>query len=83
LIADGELTGYRMGRSRRTIRVDLNEVDEQPRKQASSAGVRVAAAQFCAPNPSRGAVVFGAGGDYWDLSTRAERSAWAVRVGWT
>jgi excisionase family DNA binding protein len=29
LIADGELTGYRMGRSRRTIRVDLNEVDEQ------------------------------------------------------
>ncbi|MGY4650501.1 excisionase family DNA-binding protein [Mycobacterium sp. URHB0021] len=29
LIADGELTGYRMGRSRRTIRVDLNEIDEQ------------------------------------------------------
>lgn len=29
LIADGELTGYRMGHSRRTIRVDLNEVDEQ------------------------------------------------------
>jgi excisionase family DNA binding protein len=29
LIADGELTGYRMGQSRRTIRVDLNEVDEQ------------------------------------------------------
>jgi excisionase family DNA binding protein len=29
LIKDGELTGYRMGRSRRTIRVDLNEVDEQ------------------------------------------------------
>ena len=29
LIADGELTGYRMGASRRTIRVDLNEVDEQ------------------------------------------------------
>jgi excisionase family DNA binding protein len=24
LIADGELTGYRMGRSRRVIRVDLN-----------------------------------------------------------
>jgi excisionase family DNA binding protein len=29
LIADGELTGYRMGRSSRTIRVDLNEIDEQ------------------------------------------------------
>jgi excisionase family DNA binding protein len=29
LIADGELTGYRMGRSRRMIRVDLNEIDEQ------------------------------------------------------
>ncbi|AGB21673.1 DNA-binding protein, excisionase family [Mycobacterium sp. JS623] len=29
LIADGDLTGYRMGKSRRTIRVDLNEVDEQ------------------------------------------------------
>lgn len=29
LIADGELTGYRMGQSHRTIRVDLNEVDEQ------------------------------------------------------
>lgn len=29
LIADGELTGYRMGSSRRTIRVDLNEIDEQ------------------------------------------------------
>lgn len=29
LIADGELTGYRMGRSRRTIRVDLNEIDDQ------------------------------------------------------
>jgi len=29
LIADGELTGYRMGRSRRLIRVDLNEIDEQ------------------------------------------------------
>ncbi|MDP7735128.1 helix-turn-helix domain-containing protein [Mycobacterium paragordonae] len=29
LITDGELTGYRMGNSRRTIRVDLNEVDEQ------------------------------------------------------
>ena len=29
LITDGELTGYRMGSSRRTIRVDLNEVDEQ------------------------------------------------------
>lgn len=29
LIADGELNGYRMGRSRRTIRVDLNEIDEQ------------------------------------------------------
>jgi AAA domain/Toprim-like len=30
LIADGELTGYRVGRSRRIIRVDLNEIDEQP-----------------------------------------------------
>jgi excisionase family DNA binding protein len=29
LIADGELTGYRMGRSRRLIRVDLNEIDER------------------------------------------------------
>jgi excisionase family DNA binding protein len=29
LIVDGELTGYRMGRSRRVIRVDLNEIDEQ------------------------------------------------------
>lgn len=29
LIADGELTGYRMGRSRRVIRIDLNEIDEQ------------------------------------------------------
>jgi excisionase family DNA binding protein len=29
LISDGELTGYRMGRSSRTIRVDLNEIDEQ------------------------------------------------------
>ncbi|WP_308494738.1 helix-turn-helix domain-containing protein [Mycobacterium paragordonae] len=29
LITDGELTRYRMGSSRRTIRVDLNEVDEQ------------------------------------------------------
>lgn len=29
LIADGELTGYRMGKSRRLIRVDLNEIDEQ------------------------------------------------------
>jgi excisionase family DNA binding protein len=29
LIADGELTGYRMGQSRRTIRVDLNEIDDQ------------------------------------------------------
>jgi len=29
LITDGELTGYRMGSSRRTIRVDLNEIDEQ------------------------------------------------------
>jgi excisionase family DNA binding protein len=28
LIADSELTGYRMGRSRRVIRVDLNEIDE-------------------------------------------------------
>jgi excisionase family DNA binding protein len=28
LISDGELNGYRMGRSRRTIRVDLNEIDE-------------------------------------------------------
>jgi excisionase family DNA binding protein len=29
LIADGELTGYRMGRSRRLIRVDLNEIDDE------------------------------------------------------
>jgi excisionase family DNA binding protein len=29
LIADGELTGYRMGRSRRVIRIDLNDLDEQ------------------------------------------------------
>lgn len=29
LIADGELTGYRMGRTGRTIRVDLNEIDAQ------------------------------------------------------
>jgi excisionase family DNA binding protein len=29
LIRDGELNGYRMGRSQRTIRVDLNEIDEQ------------------------------------------------------
>jgi excisionase family DNA binding protein len=29
LIADGELNGYRMGRSGRVIRVDLNEIDEQ------------------------------------------------------
>ena len=29
LIADVELTGYWMGRSRRVIRVDLNEIDEQ------------------------------------------------------
>lgn len=29
LIADGELTGYRMGRSSRLIRVDLNEIDDQ------------------------------------------------------
>jgi len=29
LISDGNLTVYRMGRSRRTIRVDLNEIDEQ------------------------------------------------------
>ncbi|MDT5187595.1 MAG: hypothetical protein QOI29_5753 [Mycobacterium sp.] len=29
LIADGELTGYRMGRSRRVIRVDLNEIDDE------------------------------------------------------
>lgn len=29
LITDGELNGYRMGRSGRTIRVDLNEIDEQ------------------------------------------------------
>jgi excisionase family DNA binding protein len=28
LITDGELTGYRMGRSSRVIRVDLNEIDE-------------------------------------------------------
>lgn len=29
LINDGELTGYRLGRSKRTIRVDRNEIDEQ------------------------------------------------------
>ncbi len=29
LIADGELNGYRMGRSSRVVRVDLNEIDEQ------------------------------------------------------
>ena len=29
LIADGELTGYGMGHSHRTIRVNLNEIDEQ------------------------------------------------------
>ena len=29
LIADGELTGYRMGQSRRVVRVDLNEIDEE------------------------------------------------------
>ena len=29
LIADGELNGYRMGRSARAARVDLNEIDEQ------------------------------------------------------
>ncbi|WP_308204219.1 helix-turn-helix domain-containing protein [Mycobacterium fragae] len=29
LIADGELKGYRMGRSHRVIRVDLNEIDDQ------------------------------------------------------
>ncbi|MGV0734342.1 excisionase family DNA-binding protein [Mycolicibacter sinensis] len=29
LIADGELTGYRMGRSRRLIRVDLNQIDDE------------------------------------------------------
>ncbi|OBG38121.1 excisionase family DNA-binding protein [Mycobacterium sp. E3198] len=29
LIEDGELTGYRMGKSCRLIRVDLNEIDEQ------------------------------------------------------
>lgn len=28
LIADGELTGYRIGRSGRLIRVDLNEIDD-------------------------------------------------------
>lgn len=27
LITDGELTGYRVGRSSRLIRVDLNEID--------------------------------------------------------
>lgn len=27
LVADGELTGYRTGRSRRVIRVNLNEID--------------------------------------------------------
>lgn len=29
LIADGELTDYRMGRSHRLIRVDLNEIDDE------------------------------------------------------
>ncbi|MGV0906261.1 excisionase family DNA-binding protein [Mycobacterium novum] len=29
LIADGELTGYRIGRSRRLIRVDLNQIDNE------------------------------------------------------
>lgn len=29
LITDGELTGYRMGHSGRTIRVDQTEIDEQ------------------------------------------------------
>lgn len=29
LIADGELIDYRMGRSGRVIRVDLDEIDEQ------------------------------------------------------
>ena len=29
LIADGELTGYRMGKSHRVIRVDLSEIDEE------------------------------------------------------
>ncbi|MGO9102225.1 MAG: excisionase family DNA-binding protein [Mycobacterium sp.] len=29
LIADGELTGYRMGKSRRVIRLDFNEIDEE------------------------------------------------------
>jgi excisionase family DNA binding protein len=29
LIRDDELSGYRMGSSRRVIRVDLNEIDEQ------------------------------------------------------
>jgi excisionase family DNA binding protein len=29
LIADGELTGYRMGKSRRVIRVDLNDIDDK------------------------------------------------------
>lgn len=29
LITDGELTGYRVGRSSRLIRVDLNEIDEE------------------------------------------------------
>jgi excisionase family DNA binding protein len=29
LITEGELTGYRMGRPHRLIRVDLNEIDEQ------------------------------------------------------
>jgi excisionase family DNA binding protein len=29
LLADGELNGYRMGRSVRVVRVDLNEIDEQ------------------------------------------------------
>ncbi|NDJ91710.1 excisionase family DNA-binding protein [Mycolicibacter kumamotonensis] len=29
LIADGELTGYRVGKSSRLIRVDLNEIDNE------------------------------------------------------
>jgi excisionase family DNA binding protein len=29
LIADGELTGYRAGKSRRLIRVDLDEIDSK------------------------------------------------------
>ena len=36
LISDGELTGYRMGRSRRTIRVDLSEIDEQLTRATSA-----------------------------------------------